>query len=678
VKFLLEHLRTHVAMPEPREARELLDDVGLEVKSADTTDLGTVFNVEILANRGDHYCYQGLAREVHGRTGSPLHFPELRKLDVHRADDTRVRVESPKCLVYTVTELFRTDASKPLPSEVIAPLTAADVHSINAPVDASNLTNFDIGQPTHAFDADRIDGPIIIRESRKGEKAWMLFTAEAVEIPEGTLVIADNSKILGIAGVIGCVESGITEKTTRILLESACFDPVAVRIASRKLDQPTDAAARFMRGGDPTLPIVGAARVAYLLEKYCGYQVGKAYTAGDWKNPQRQIEVDVAHTNRFIGTQLSHLAMAERLTRYGFTVEVEVEKLTVIVPPHRLWDVQFEADLAEELLKSVGYNNTPITLPHVEMGALPSHAENVIDGVSEVLVAEGFYEIFTDSFYGRATRDRLGITEGDPLWPHIEMQNSIERNYSLMRNNTIAQALDALATNINNKLSNVKMYEWARIYPPDLSEQAILWMLANGRDRGPFWGDKGRAADAIYLKGILEQVRLELRVDLQIGSSDGHRMERFLHPGRRAGIHLGGRIVGVFGEIHPSLLQRFDIKRQRPVYLEIETDALFVPPLPRVYTEPSSRQPVERSVAYAIPPGIAAGEVRDVLVSAAPKFLREIRIVDLFELPDAHAVTFEIEYLSDEALTGEEANAATDAMIAAVQKQFGDRVTQRT
>ena len=410
------------------------------------------------------------------------------------------------------------------------------------------------------------------------------------------------------------------------------------------------------------------------------------------------------------------MTMAERLTRYGFTVEVPEDQsavgsrqsavdphpasagapaspasstadrrlptadsstLGVVVPPRRLWDVHFEADLAEELLKSVGYNNTPITLPHVQMGALPSHAENIAERVNEVLVAEGFYEIFTDSFYGRSVRERLGITESDPLWPHVEMQNSIERNYSLMRNNTIAQAADALAVNLNNKLANLKIYEWARIYLPDLSERGILWALANGRDRAPSWGDKGRPADAVYLKGIVEQLRLELRIDLQFGPADGHRLERFFHPGRRVGIRLGEKLVGILGEFHPLLLQRFDIKRQRPVYLELETDALMAQPRPRVYTEPPSRQPVVRNVAYAIPAGIPAAAIRDALASAAPQFLREIRMVDVFEIPNdpqrARAVTFEIEYLSDEALTGETINAATEAMMAAVTQAFGDR-----
>lgn len=686
MKFLLEHLRQHIDLPHSaREARELLDDVGIEVKSADATAYGTVFNIELLANRGDHYCYAGVAREVSGRTGSPLRYLPIQALEAQPAMPDRVRIETPLCLVYTLTELFAPDHPASLPEDVLAPMLAGDTHSTLPPVDASNLTNLDLGQPTHAFDADTIVGPVTVRTSRPGEKAWMLFAEAAVEIPEGTLVIADDEKILGIAGVIGCEESAVRAHTKRILLESACFDPVAVRIASRKLDQATDAAARFMRGGDPSLPLIGAGRVAYLLETHCGYRAGTAFTAGNWQNPNRTIEIDLAKLRHFTNTeQIPSLEIAERLTRYGFAVEPHGHSLTVTVAPHRLWDVFFDADIAEELLKSVGYNATPITLPRVEMGSLPTHMENVLARTAEVLVAEGFYEIFTDSFYGRGMRDRLGLSEGDALWPHVETQNSIEKNYSLLRNNTIGQALDALATNVNLKNANLKIYEWARVYLVDpkaangvCREQSLLWALANGRDRGPFWADKGRPADAIYLKGILEQLRLELRVDLACGSADEHRLARFFHPGRRAGVWLHDRIVGIFGELHPSLLTRFDIKRQRPVYLELETDALCTPPLPREYSDPSARQPIVRNVAYAIPAGITAAAVRDALAGAAPEFLREIRITDSFDLPDARAITFEIEYLSDEALTGETINAATDAMKAAVTTKFGDRVALR-
>jgi len=681
VKILLEHLREYIDMPErAHDARELLDDVGIEVKTSDTSSLGTVFNCELLANRGDHYCYGGIAREVSGRTGGQLKYPPVATLNAQPAPETKVRIESPNCFLYTATELFRGENAPPLPSDVILPLTAADIHSISSSVDASNLANLEIGQPTHAFDADTIDGPITIRTSRKGETAWMLFTEGPVEIPEGTLVIADDSKILGIAGVIGCVESSVTEKTTRILLESACFDPVTVRIASRQLNQATDAAARFMRGGDPTMPLTGAARVAYLLEKHCGYRIGNAYQAGAWSDPRRTITVHVAPMRRFIGAELTAFQMADRLTRYGFAViDPNEDAFVVIVPPHRVWDVHFEADLAEELVKSVGYNATVVSLPRVEMGALPQHEELVADRVNEVLVAEGFYEIFTNSFYSPRMRERLGVTEGDPLWPHVEMQNSIEKDYGLMRNNTVAQALDALVTNLNLKTANLKMYEWARIYLEDLSEQAVLWGLVNGRDRGPFWGDKGRSADAVYVKGVLEQLRLVLRVDITLGATAGHRLERFFHPGRRAGIHVNGELRGIVGEIHPATLQRFDIKRHRPVYFEIDTQALMAEPLPKTYEEPPTRQAVIRNVAYAIPRGVNAGEVAATLLAAGPAFLRDVRITDLFELPDSNAITFEIEYLTeDRSLTNEEVNAATEAMMAAVRERFGERVTPRT
>ena len=207
------------------ELRMLLDDVGIEVKRFSTEQQADdLFTLELLANRGDHHCYLGVARELSGRTGATICSPQIADLTVGECP-IKVHLTSPLCGVYTATLMERTGDESPLNEAQLAPLQAAEIHSLTAAVDASNLANLELGQPTHAFDADTIVGGIAIRASLAGEQAWPLFAEDKVELPEGTLVIADDEKILAIAGVIGCEESKTTATTTRLLLESAHFEP---------------------------------------------------------------------------------------------------------------------------------------------------------------------------------------------------------------------------------------------------------------------------------------------------------------------------------------------------------------------------------------------------------------------------------------------------------------------
>jgi len=231
VKIAHDVLRRFVEVPsDPKVLRALFDDLGLEVKRVepDGSGLGTVFTLELLANRGDHYCYHGIAREIAGRTGARVALPMVDRLEVGPSP-VPLRIDTPRCLLYTATLFEHDGKAQPLAGERLLPLLAAGLHSVSAPVDATNLANLELGQPTHAFDADTIVGGIVVRDSVAGEKAWPLFAPGPVEIPAGTLVIADDQKILAIAGVIGCEESKTTDATRRLLLESACFDPVAVR-----------------------------------------------------------------------------------------------------------------------------------------------------------------------------------------------------------------------------------------------------------------------------------------------------------------------------------------------------------------------------------------------------------------------------------------------------------------
>lgn len=710
MKVALDVLRRWIDLPaDPHEVRRLLDECGLEVKRVEPAGASVSFTLELLANRGDHHCLEGIARELDGRLGAGFRSPEVTPLEVERFEVTGgtypVRIESQLCLVYTATLLERGAEAGPLGPEALAVLAGAGLHAITAPIDATNVANLELGQPTHAFDADRIEGTLVVRTSRAGERAWPLFQPEPVPVPEGTLVIADDVKILAIAGVIGCEESKTTDTTRRLLLESATFDPVAVRLASRAMRISTDSSARFERGGDPERPVVGAGRVVRLLEQAGWRRVGLTSVFGTWKNPGRVLTIDAEAASSFLAVALSPADVSERLGRYGFRTRPDGERQTrlhVGVPSWRLWDVAFAADLYEELAKSLGYDNTPVALPPIDMGALPSPAEVRKTRVEEVLAGNGFYEVFTDGFYGRNAITQLGIPPEHPLYRHVETTNALDRAYSLLKNNCLHQAIEAVATNERRRTADVKMYEWTRtfhpidgvtVHPPDparppCTERRVLWMVTAGRDRIKAWHDTGRPADVHFLKGVLAELAVELGLDLVLhptpsvraslvsGAGD-HLLAPFLHPGRRGTVSSSGETVGILGEIHPAVARRYKLKAARPVYLELDTDALLAtegarPP----YSDPPQTQPLVRSLAFALPHGLDAGDVAAVLHASGPDWLERVAIVDVFALPQStdRSVTFELHYTNPEAArTAEEVNAATESLVRAVLEQFGPR-----
>lgn len=671
-----------------RELRLLLDDAGLEVKRVEHTEDGPVFTLELLANRGDHHCYAGVARELSGRTGGALCGPTIKSLETGPAP-IPLRNETPLCLRYTGTLLERGDGGG-LSSEALRILEAAGIHSLSAPVDATNLSNLEIGQPTHAFDADTIDGQITIRTTEAGEQAWPLFQDKKVELPEGTLVIADSTKILAVAGVIGCEESKTTEQTTRLLLESATFDPIAVRKASRSLGIHTDSSARFERGADPTMALIGAGRVAHLLVEQAGWRlVGNTGIVGDWEDPNRRIHISLEGVNSFLETTLDGDEVAARLSRYGFQVSLEQPApvtLSVRVPPHRLWDVEFPADLYEELAKSIGYNATPIGLPPVEMGSLTREYDLRKLRAEDVLIGSGFYEVFTDGFYGRDKLSLLGVAEGHPLWHHVETTNALDRDYSLLKNNCIGQALEAVSKNMRMRHDQIKAYEWTRTFHPDSSaengvcfERNMLWGVVNGADRAKQWAGVDRPADPLFLKGVLQELAAEL--GLPIGLTrlpEDYPVASLLHSSRSFGITIHGELVGAAGEIHPKALKAFKIKRARPCYFEIQADTLLGAGERPGYVEPPSYHPVVRSLSFTLPHGLTAGEIRSSMIQAAPPSLSAIQIVDEYSHEgaesDLRTITYELRFANpDFSVTAEEVNGFAETLIEAVQTQFGDQ-----
>ncbi|RYZ07282.1 MAG: phenylalanine--tRNA ligase subunit beta [Myxococcales bacterium] len=671
---------------EPKALRKLLDDLGLEVKRLDAQGTDALLTLELLANRGDHHCYAGVAREVAARTKAPLRLPEAPALPVG-APALPLRIESDKCLLYTATPLRVTGGlNRSLGKEAEELLGAAGLLTGNAAIDVTNLVNLELGQPSHAFDAKKIQGGITIRLSKAGEKGWLLFTPEPRELPVGTLVIADDVKVLAIAGVIGCEDSKITDETTEIVLESAAFDPVTVRLGGRSLQTFTDASARFERGSDPTLAAVAAGRIAHLLKQAGVAEVtGPLAVVGDWQDPKRVVPLRAQELSAFLGRNFEEPEIEERLGAYGF---LHLGGLSFQVPPHRLWDVESEEDLFEEVARSVGFNDLPQGLPPVALGARPSRAEVLLGVAESVLVSAGFYEVYTDGFYSRAVPEKLGQHEGSPLWAHVETVNSLDNSFSLLKNNCLAQAVQAVADNLNLKAQDVRLYEWTRTFHPDskspngvCTERDVLYGICSGKERPESW-DGGRSADVFFLKGVLEQLKTALDLPLELGDPDpAYPLTALLHPHRSLSLRVGGHSVGVVGEVLPQVLQAFGIKFAKACYFELSHSALLAEPAGSpTFQMPPVMPDIDRMLNFAVPLGVSVRDIAPLLQAAAPAWLSRISVADVFAGNETakRAVAFKLLFDATEARTHEQLNEACAAMAKSVVDALGARgVEQR-
>lgn len=702
MKIQVDILRRFVDLPaDPRAVRTLLDEVGVEVKRFDPSAPGVPMTLELLANRGDHHAYVGIAREVVGRLGGGVRLPEVAELSTGDSPHPVVIEADDLCGVYSLTRL-RGPAGGSLGAEALALLAAGGLASKGAVIDATNVANLELGQPTHAFDAAKVVGPIRVRRARPGEQAWPLFQPGRVTVPEGALVIADDEKILAVAGVIGCEESKTTEATTEVLLESAAFDPVSVRKAARAMGLSTDSSARFERGSDHALPLVGAGRVAALLASAGWSVVGASGREGSWRDPLRVVSFRPAAARAFLGFadddgSASDAALVDRLTRYGFrvgpTTDLDVQgnprvadALDVLVPSWRLWDVEHPSDLYEELARSYGYDATPQGLPPVDLGSVPSDAERAWERAMGVFVAQGFHEVISDGFYSRQLREKLGITEGHALWDHVETANALDRAYSLLKNNALGQAVELVATNLAVQNAEIKAFERTRLFRAEASapnglcrEHNVIWAVASGSERPRTWAGAGRPADAVFFKGLVTELGRALGLPLRFASVDaGHELASLLHPGRRLAVTLNGAVVGVFGEVHPDVLAGFKIKRARPVFLQLDADAVLVAGARAPYEEPPSTQPMVRDLAFSCPRGVEAADVAATLSAAAPAHLANVSVIDRFDHElDGRQVTtwtFQLVFAVQGAdRSADEVNALLQRLAEAVEGALGGR-----
>lgn len=601
--------------------RLALDMAGIEVKSLDPAS--EVLSVELLANRGDHRSYEGIVREAAALL-RPLGANPVDALDVPLSDDHAWRnderllgeADPSLCLAYELLAFRlpgRFDPQWDADIVHLHELTGGDSDD-HPVVAATNIVTAEIGQPLHAFDADTIEGPIRVRPSRAGEQILLLNHESATTLDGGIPVIADDAKVLAIAGVLGGQESSVTDATTSFLIESACFAPVEVRRGAQRLRVSTLASQRFERGGDPTAPRRGLRRLAALLERGgLGPSDHAVAVAARFEDAPFVIPFGAADANRLLASALSEEDVVEYLRWYGFARDGDGFR----VPPWRRWDVREQADLIEEVAQAITYDNLPTAAPIIDSGALPTPEDELKDGVDEALSATGFIEVFGETFHDEAAaallRGRRPSLDGDADPEHVRLVNSVDPRHGLLRRSAMVTAADIIRQNVHEGITSGRLYEWARVFWATsgdwgVEERDALWLAAFVED--------GSAGDVFPLvRGAVEEAAYVTGLPLCIAPAAPEGRSAF-HAHAAARILLHDVSVGAIGALAPEIADALGLERGAVAYAELDPKALLRglsrprAPVPRATPR---TQAMRRMVSFRVPRRLYAGEVLEAL-----------------------------------------------------------------
>ncbi len=622
----------------------------------------TVLDVDVKPNRGDALSIIGLAREVAAATGAPLRWPDISVPETGDAitDHLSVEVEDTVRCPRFVGRYLDGVHIGPSPFAVSRRLLAAGVRPISNVVDASNYVMLELGKPIHTFDAGAITaGRIIVRGARDGELLITLDHVERVLDPE-VLLIADPAGPLGIAGIMGGLTSEVSDTTTRVVVESAIFDPVSIRRSAFRFALRSEASLRFEKGQEHRMARVGADRTAQLILAWAG---GRAATGVIDSDPLERAPARVpfrpARVSRLLGLDIGPAEQAALLARVevgtepatatdvvpvtGTGREVPLgadagDALVAIIPGHRR-DLAIEADIAEEVARVRGYETLPGVLPASAMPGYRPDPRRLVNEVRDLLAGRGLTEVVTHGLVGPDDHARLGIAVDDPRT--IRAINPVTLDHSELRRSLLPGLMRVLVDNERQRRSDVAIFEHGPIHERrgDIPrETAIVGLLLSGSALPPSWSARPRPWDVADAKGIVEMLVARLGL-ARLRYEPAPIRAGVDHPGRTASIVAdlpsGERMVlGRVGEVHPALLTAVDARTERVVVAEIELEGLarLVPPGLRIGD--LERLPaVERDIAFVTPIGQPAGAMGAIIAELAGPQLSSCLLFDRYQGP---------------------------------------------
>jgi len=625
-----------------------------------------VVEFEITPNRPDCLSVIGLARETAATFHKPLklHEPVVRGNGGSVEELLQVEIQAPElCSRYTA-RMVKNVKIAPSPSWMRERLRNSGVRPINNVVDITNYVMLEYGQPMHAFDFSCVDGSkIIVRRAGDGE---ILHTLDGNErkLNPNMLVIADENKPIGVAGVMGGQNSEIVGDTAMVVFESANFNGVSVRQTAFALGMRTDASSRFEKGLDPLGTLPAVQRACELVELLgCGEVVDGIIEVIGQESKTVTVPFEPEKINRLLGTGISSEKMHSLLESFGFTFDGS----SVVVPSWRA-DVAHYSDLAEEVARLYGYDKIPVTLMRGDTtrGGL-SEKQKAAQQLGFLCRGMGYSEIMTYSFISPSAYDKIRLSEDDPLRRSITILNPLGEDTSVMRTTALPALLETLARNESYRNKTAKLYELATVYSSipgeDLaSERPQLSMGAYG------------GADFFTIKGELESILGTLRVVHPTfhAKSDS----ALFHPGRCAEIRCGDVVLGLFGQIHPLTAKNFGMSVE--VYAaQLDFWNVLAARAPEQTYQPLPRFPaVTRDIAVVCDTGVTVAALEQCIARGAKGLLREVQLFDIYTgapIPEGKkSVAFSLTLRADDrTLTDTEADADVKSILSLLEIELG-------
>lgn len=622
-----------------------------------------ILDIKVTSNRPDCASVVGVAREVAALLDRPLRPLDIsvREDAARAADRITVSIESAHDTPRYAARLMEDVQVGPSPLRIQHRLLKAGMRPVSNIVDATNLTMFEVGQPLHPFDADRIEGTIGVRRAKPGEVFRTLDGTDRT-LDERALLITDKDRPIALAGVMGGAASEITEETKRVILEIAVFHNDTIRQSSRALGLRSEASQRFERGLDPDSVPFAAARAAHWMQALSGCRV-LAGLADAYPAPAapRTLKFRPSRAQELLGIDMDADHVASLLRRLQIGARVERDIVMVDVPSFRR-DLEREADLVEEVGRIHGYDRLTTKAPRSPLRIGRKDAtERGKDRIRELLVGLGMDEVLTDGFDKRTWRDALGMPAADL----VGVRNPMAATQAALRGSLLPGVLSVVETNLSRGVDGGMIFEVGRVFSASHGERDVLGGAFFGRTGLPLSG-KERVSLALA-RGLLDRLVDGLCLDGVTVAADHGRP--FLHPGRSARFVRGGAILGFLGELHPELVERFAVPTT--VYLfEFELLPLLAGLAAPVRYQPLPILPAaKRDLSMLTPADLDEARVRAVL-SAEP----EVESVLLYDVYTGEQVDAGCRSLTYEIALRALDRTLTDAEIAVVVERIAQRL----